>query len=70
MDRCRCEEYAAAVRKLRLYTVGTFRPDIIDKYDRSGFITTWVRHGVDYEDLKFLKPRATKIIQPSKLPEN
>lgn len=33
MDRCRCEEYADAVKKLRFYTVGTFRPDIIDNYD-------------------------------------
>lgn len=33
MDRCRCEEYKAAVNKLRFYTVGTLRPDIIDNYD-------------------------------------
>ncbi|CAH2098291.1 unnamed protein product [Euphydryas editha] len=70
MDRCRCEDYKAAVDKLRFYTVGTLRPDIIDNYDRSGFVTTWVRHGVDYEDLKFSKPRATKVYQYDELPEN
>lgn len=33
MDRCRCLEYAEAVKKLKFYTVGTHRPDIIDNYD-------------------------------------
>ncbi|CAF4769046.1 unnamed protein product [Pieris macdunnoughi] len=70
MDRCRCEEYEDAVKKLRFYTVGTLRPDIIDNYDRSGFITTWVRHGVDYEDMKFSKPKAYRVLDPSELPEN
>ncbi|KAI8423653.1 hypothetical protein MSG28_012707 [Choristoneura fumiferana] len=61
MDRCRCEEYAAAVEKLRFYTVGTLRPDIIDNSDRTGFIVAWVKHGVDYEDMKFAKPKARLV---------
>lgn len=34
MDRCRCETYSDAIKKLRFYTVGTHRPDIIENYDR------------------------------------
>lgn len=34
MDRCRCEDYAAAIKNLKFYTIGTLRPDIIDNYDR------------------------------------
>ncbi|CAK1547793.1 unnamed protein product [Leptosia nina] len=70
MDRCRCEEYEEAVKKLRFYTVGTLRPDIIDNYDRTGFITTWIQHGVDYVDMKFSKPKAYKVLDPSELPLN
>lgn len=33
MDRCRCEEYEAAVKKIKFYTVGTYRPDLIENYD-------------------------------------
>ncbi|OWR52496.1 hypothetical protein KGM_202376 [Danaus plexippus plexippus] len=62
MDRCRCDEYRAAIESLRFYTVGTHRPDIIDNYDRSAFTTVWMPHGVDYVDFKFSKPRAYKII--------
>ncbi|XP_075986230.1 uncharacterized protein LOC142983216 [Anticarsia gemmatalis] len=58
MDRCRCEEYAAAVKKLRFYTVGTLRPDIIDNYDRSNFVTGWIKNGISHDDKRFLKPKA------------
>ncbi|CAK1589677.1 unnamed protein product [Parnassius mnemosyne] len=61
MDRCRCEDYAAAVSKLKFYTVGTLRPDIIDNYDGSGYKVSWIRHGVDSEDLKFEKPKVLAI---------
>ncbi|KAG6460529.1 hypothetical protein O3G_MSEX012039 [Manduca sexta] len=70
MDRCRCEEYRAAVKKLRFYTVGTLRPDIIDNYDRTGYQVAWIKNGVNYTDLRFSKPRASKILSPEELPEN
>ncbi|CAH2234635.1 jg15230 [Pararge aegeria aegeria] len=69
MDRCRCADYKAAVEKLRFYTVGTLRPDIIDNYDRSQFVTAWVKHGVDYEDMKFSKPKAARRITPAEWKE-
>ncbi|KAJ0171810.1 hypothetical protein K1T71_012573 [Dendrolimus kikuchii] len=69
MDRCRCEDYSEAVKKLKFYTIGTKRPDIIDNYDRSGYVLTWLKHGVDYDDMKFSKPKAYKIYSPEELPD-
>ncbi|KAF9803862.1 hypothetical protein SFRURICE_013139 [Spodoptera frugiperda] len=60
MDRCRCPEYAAAVKKLRFYTPGTFRPDIIDNYDRGDYDVVWIRKPVTYGDATMYKPQAYK----------
>ncbi|CAH0598276.1 unnamed protein product [Chrysodeixis includens] len=70
MDRCRCDDYKAAIEKLKFFTVGTHRPDIIEKHQRGDYFTRWVRNGIDYEDLKFLKPKAYKRLKPHELPEN
>lgn len=69
MDRCRCEEYSAAVDKLKIYTVGTFRPNIIDNYNRSGFKTKWRPKGVDTTDLRFDRPVAMKVYSIEEMPD-
>uniref|UniRef100_A0A2A4J735 Uncharacterized protein n=1 Tax=Heliothis virescens TaxID=7102 RepID=A0A2A4J735_HELVI len=69
MDRCRCEDYKAAVKKLKFFTLGTYRPDIIENHDRGDYDVIWVRHPSDYEDLKFEVPRAFRRVKPEDLPE-
>ncbi|CAB3220912.1 unnamed protein product [Arctia plantaginis] len=70
MDRCRCEDYSAAVKKIKFFTVGTLRPDILDNFDRSQYVTAWVKNGISLVDLRFLKPRAWKKVPPSEVPED
>ncbi|KAJ8708738.1 hypothetical protein PYW08_010120 [Mythimna loreyi] len=70
MDRCRCADYEAAVKKIKFYTVGTYRPDIIENYDRGPYYTTWVRNSVDLTDLRFKRPKGHKRFKPEDLPIN
>ncbi|KAH9643104.1 hypothetical protein HF086_010556 [Spodoptera exigua] len=60
MDRCRCEDYAAAVKNLRFFTPGTLRPDIIDNYEKGDYDVVWIRKSVDYGDASVMKPLAYK----------
>ncbi|VVC86884.1 unnamed protein product [Leptidea sinapis] len=36
----------------------------------TGYVVTWVKHGVDYADIKFSKPKANRILEAHELPEN
>lgn len=51
MDRCRCADYEAAVKKIRFFTVGTHRPEYIENYDREYWLNIRLEDAAAADDI-------------------